>query len=114
MVSFGTPRRTPDYLLALARCHRSVLPVAWANADQQAATTAKQQAIGILQRLADQKPDDLTIQFELADTLAMTAQADDTPTAPGFGCRRAGAIAPTGHGPARKMSHGPGVRDPAG
>ena len=65
-----------DYLLALARCHRSVLPVAWANADQQAAATAKQQAIGILQRLADQKPDDLTIQFELADTLAMTAQAD--------------------------------------
>jgi tetratricopeptide (TPR) repeat protein len=29
-----------------------------------------------LQRLADQQPDDLTIQFELADTLAMTAQAD--------------------------------------
>ena len=29
-----------------------------------------------MQRLADQKPDDLTIQFELADTLAMTAQAD--------------------------------------
>ena len=61
----------------MARCHRSVLPVAWAKADQQAAATAKQQAIGILQRLADQKPDDLTIQFELADTLAMTAQADD-------------------------------------
>jgi tetratricopeptide (TPR) repeat protein len=61
---------------ALARCHRSVLPVAWANADQRVAATAKQQSIGILQRLADQKPDDLTIQFELADTLAMLAQAD--------------------------------------
>jgi len=65
-----------DYLLTLARCHRSVLPVAWANSDQSTAATAKQQAIAILQRLADQKPEDLTIQFELADTLAMTAQAD--------------------------------------
>jgi tetratricopeptide (TPR) repeat protein len=65
-----------DFLLALARCHRSVLPAAWAGADQQAAATAKQQAVGILERLTAQQPDDLMIQFELADTLAMTAQAD--------------------------------------
>ena len=64
------------YLLALARCHRSILPVAWANADQQAAKDAKQQALGIFQRLVAQNPDDLTLQFELADTLAMTAQAE--------------------------------------
>jgi tetratricopeptide (TPR) repeat protein len=35
-----------------------------------------------LQRLADQKPDDLTIQFELADTLAMTAQTDGSKPLP--------------------------------
>lgn len=65
-----------DYRLALARCHRSILPVAWANDDEVMATTAKQQAIAILHKLADEMPADLTIQFELADTLAMTAQVD--------------------------------------
>jgi tetratricopeptide (TPR) repeat protein len=65
-----------DYLLALARCQRSILPAAWANAEERTAATAKQHAIEILQQLAAQKPDDLTVQFELADTLAMTAQAD--------------------------------------
>ena len=65
-----------DYLLALARCHRSILPAAWANGDRAKATAAKQQAIAVLQKLAERKPDDLTIQFEWADTLAMTGQAD--------------------------------------
>jgi len=65
-----------DYLLALARCHRSILPVAWANADQAAASAAKQRAISILRQLGDRNSEALTIQFELADTLAMTEQAD--------------------------------------
>jgi len=65
-----------DYLLALARCHRSILPAAWANGDRAKATAAKRQAIAVLQNLAERKPDDLTIQFEWADTLAMTEQAD--------------------------------------
>ncbi len=60
------------YRLALARCHRSLLPFAWANQDQAAADNAKQQAIAVLEQLARQNPHDLTIQFELADTLAMT------------------------------------------
>jgi len=65
-----------DYLLTLARCHRSLLPVAWTLDGSRSAATAKQQAIDILKQLANQKPDDPAIQFELSDTLAMTAQAD--------------------------------------
>ncbi|TVS15983.1 MAG: hypothetical protein EA424_15020, partial [Planctomycetaceae bacterium] len=56
----------PDRL-ALARCHRSLLPFAWANGDQPAADTAKQQAIAVLEQLASQNPHDLTIQFERAE-----------------------------------------------
>lgn len=63
------------YRLALARCHRSLLPFAWANQDQTMARNARQQAISVLEPLADQNPQDVTIQFELADTLAMTPPA---------------------------------------
>jgi len=65
-----------DYRLALARCHRGILPVAWASHDDDLARTAKQQAIAILRDLADGELEDPAIQFELADTLAMTGQTD--------------------------------------
>jgi len=64
------------YQLALARCHRSVLAVAWANENDDLATTAKQHSIAILQELADAVPDDPAYEFELADTLAMNAHSD--------------------------------------
>ncbi len=64
------------YQLALARCHRSVLPVAWANDDDDLASNAKLRSIAILQELADSAPGDPALRFELADTLAMTPNAD--------------------------------------
>ena len=70
-----SPRNT-EYLLALARCYRSILPVTWANHDGRLAATAKGRSTAILEQLADAAPDDPKSQYELADTLAMTPYAD--------------------------------------
>jgi tetratricopeptide (TPR) repeat protein len=69
------PQNT-DYRLTLSRCHRSILPVAWANEDDDLAADAKRQSIEILEQLTGEWPEEPTFQFELADTLAMTAEAD--------------------------------------
>ncbi|MBT6494947.1 MAG: protein kinase [Planctomycetaceae bacterium] len=71
-----------DYRLILALCHRSILPIAWANQGEDRATTAKQMSVTLLQRLADEHPENTRYQFHLADTLAMTKYADSrTPLA---------------------------------
>ena len=65
-----------EFRRALAHCHRSVLPVAWANGDERLASTAKQESVTILRNLADEYADNAQYQFDLADTLAMTKYAD--------------------------------------
>jgi tetratricopeptide (TPR) repeat protein len=65
-----------EFRRALAHCHRSVLPVAWANGDERLASTAKQESVTILRKLVDEYVDNAQYQFDLADTLAMTKYAD--------------------------------------
>jgi len=65
-----------DYCLALARCHRGILSVAWANREDDVAANAKQRAIAILRQLADAASGNPAFHLELADTLAMTAYTD--------------------------------------
>ncbi|MAG94352.1 MAG: hypothetical protein CMJ48_11455, partial [Planctomycetaceae bacterium] len=65
-----------SYRLALALSHRSILPVTWANQDDEGAIGAKGMSVTILQKLTGEHPDNAQYRFELADTLAMTKYSD--------------------------------------
>ena len=69
-------RLNDDYRLALARCHRSILPVAWASGNNDLAATSKSAAIEVLRELVSDAPETEQFVFELADTLAMTPYTD--------------------------------------
>ena len=60
------------YQLALVDCYRNRARLLWAPADAAEAKQSLADAIGILERLAGNAPNDPRVQYALADTLSLT------------------------------------------